>query len=81
MTIENIYSVTAVYRHKKINLEPKDKQPVICLHREDVEKIVASAWKHENEDDIMIDVFEAKGDGYHLRERLTYQTFKKVEFK
>lgn len=81
MTVENIYSVTAVYRHTKINAKPKDKQPVICLHREDVEKIVASTWKHENKDDIMIDVYGAKGNGFYLRERLTYQTFKKAEFK
>lgn len=79
MTVENIYSVTAVYRHKKIDVAPKDKQPVICVTREEVDKIVASVWKYEKKEDIMIDVYEAKENGYFLRERLTYESFKKTE--
>lgn len=79
MTVNEIYSVTAVYRHKRINLEAKDKQPVICVNREEVDKIVASVWKYEKKEDIMIDVYEAKGNSYYLRERLTYDSFKKTE--
>lgn len=79
MTVNTIYSVTAVYRHKRINLEAKDKQPVICVNREEVDKIVATTWKYEKKKDIMIDVYEAKEIGYFLRERLTYDSFKKTE--
>lgn len=80
MKVTRIYSVTAVYRHKKINADPRDKQPVICLCREDVENVVTTTWKHEKEEDIMIDVYEQNDNAaFYLKERWTYETFKKVK--
>lgn len=79
MKANRLYSVTAVYRHNKINAAPKDKQPVICSCREDIENVIATTWKHEQEEDIMIDVYEEEGNGYYLRERWPYETFKKAK--
>lgn len=79
MKANRIYSVTAVYRHTKINMEPKDKQPVICLCREDVDDVIATTWKYEDEENIMIDVYEqADNAAFYLKERWPYETFKMV---
>ena len=71
------YASTPIEKRKP---EPKDKQPVICLCREDVEDVIATTWKHEKEEDIMIDVYEQDDNAaFYLKERWPYETFKKAK--